>query len=222
MISTKTIIGIIIIAASLGIAATSLYSLTTPTQKVQQATEDVNVSLNNMIDLCVKTLPNGLPQCDISLREQVRKSCEQSNNKLDACNDDRVDNYYMVRANTVSVTTQNDNEQTGAELENAVKPLPYEKTSDQLTALENNIKIEKNQIVRYCVDKVRHYNALPDDMIKQIQEGTISQKNIIELMDELNICDHNMSDLEKQCDIDGLCFRSAIQTYYELRNQKPH
>jgi len=52
-----------------------------------------NVRVNKIVDFCTRSLPNGTPACDNQLRDGINKVCE-SNNKLDACHDGRVDQYY--------------------------------------------------------------------------------------------------------------------------------
>jgi hypothetical protein len=56
----------------------------------------LNDKINQIVDICTRSLPNGIPACDSQLRDGINKVCE-SNNKLDACHDGRVDQYYRIR-----------------------------------------------------------------------------------------------------------------------------
>lgn len=58
--------------------------------------EQLNSELNGLVNECMQTLPDGLPQCDDQLRTIVTSLCEQEPS-LDACSDGRVAEYYMIR-----------------------------------------------------------------------------------------------------------------------------
>jgi|SRR5215475_3151964 len=101
MISTKKILVIVlmaVLASSVIAGASTLFrgGSSPPTPQV-----DINNRLNNVVDYCLMSLPNGIPECDNQLREIVTAVCSNNNNhnSLDACHDDKVNLYYKIRAN---------------------------------------------------------------------------------------------------------------------------
>jgi hypothetical protein len=71
----------------------------------EKMTADLNVATNNLVNGCVKTLPYNDSSCR-NLRENVAASCKAAENTLDACHDNRVDQYY-AGLNQVSTLGQN-------------------------------------------------------------------------------------------------------------------
>jgi hypothetical protein len=100
VISSKKILVIvlmIVLASSVLVGASSLFSGRPSPRSIQQ--QDTNTQLNNVVDFCMKSLPNGIPECDNQLRDLVNSICNSNDNKdnLDACHNGRVDQYYKVR-----------------------------------------------------------------------------------------------------------------------------
>ena len=58
--------------------------------------EELNTEVNGLVDNCMQTLPEGLPECDEQLRDIVTQLCEHEGS-LDACTDGRVETYYSTR-----------------------------------------------------------------------------------------------------------------------------
>src|SRR3954454_24570422 len=67
-----------------------------PAPSIKQAEAQLNDKINQILDICTRSLPNGIPACDNQLRDGINKVYE-SNNKLDACHDGRVNQYYRIR-----------------------------------------------------------------------------------------------------------------------------
>jgi hypothetical protein len=96
--STKKILVIVlmaVLASSVLAGASSLFSGRPSPSSIQQ--QDTNTQLNNVVDFCMKSLPNGIPECDNQLRDLVNSVCNDNRGSLDACHDGRVEQYYKVR-----------------------------------------------------------------------------------------------------------------------------
>jgi hypothetical protein len=77
--------------------AISSYTRSTTTTKEDQIRE-LNRKVNGIVDFCMNSLPNGIPECDNRLKVIMNEVCSTSiNNNLDACHNGRVDQYYRVR-----------------------------------------------------------------------------------------------------------------------------
>jgi hypothetical protein len=88
------IVLMIVLVSSVGAGASTLFT-GTPSTSVER--QDINIQLNSVIDFCLKSLPEGTPECDNQLGEVVVSTCKANNNDLDACMNDRVNQYYAMR-----------------------------------------------------------------------------------------------------------------------------
>jgi hypothetical protein len=88
------IVLMIVLVSSVGAGASTLFT-GTPSTRVER--QDINIQLNSVIDFCLKSLPEGTPECDNQLGEVVVSTCKANNNDLDACMNDRVNQYYAMR-----------------------------------------------------------------------------------------------------------------------------
>ena len=88
------IVLMIVLVSSVGAGASTLFT-GTPSTIVER--QDINIQLNSVIDFCLKSLPEGTPECDNQLGEVVVSTCKANNNDLDACMNDRVNQYYAMR-----------------------------------------------------------------------------------------------------------------------------
>ena len=107
VISTKKILVIVlmaVLASSVLAGASSLFSGRPSPSSIQQ--QDTNTQLNNVVDFCMKSLPNGIPECDSQLREIVNSVCNNNKDNLDACHDGKVDQYYRARAEVAAESQQ--------------------------------------------------------------------------------------------------------------------
>ena len=98
MVETKKILVIVLIVvlvSSVAAGASSLFT-GTPSDRVEE--QDINTQLNRIVDFCVESLPAGIPECDGQLREMVDNSCRATDNSLDACRNNKVDQYYRARS----------------------------------------------------------------------------------------------------------------------------
>ena len=59
----------------------------------------VNARLNQVVDFCLRSLPNGTSVCDSELLPVVNKLCNEDGARgiMDACTDGRVQQYYKAR-----------------------------------------------------------------------------------------------------------------------------
>ena len=95
-----------VLLLSVLVSAISFYSRSSsPSPSIRESQD--NDRVNEIVDFCIRTLPNGTAACDNQLRDGVNKVCE-SNNKLDACHDGRVDQYYRMR-NQAKITINENN-----------------------------------------------------------------------------------------------------------------
>lgn len=83
----------VVLVSSVAAGASSLFT-GTPPNRVQE--QDINAELNRMVDICVESLPAGIPECDQQLREIV-EFCRASDDSLDACKNNKVDHYFRSR-----------------------------------------------------------------------------------------------------------------------------
>jgi hypothetical protein len=91
---TLVIVLMIVLVSSVVAGASTLFT-GTPSTRVER--QDINIQLNSVIDFCLKSLPEGTPECDNQLVEVVVSTCKANNNDLDACMNDRVNQYYTMR-----------------------------------------------------------------------------------------------------------------------------
>jgi hypothetical protein len=91
---TLVIVLMIVLVSSVAAGASSLFT-GTPSTNIEK--QDVNIQLNRVIDFCLKSLPEGTPECDNQLGDVVVSTCKANNNNLDACMNDKVSQYYSMR-----------------------------------------------------------------------------------------------------------------------------
>jgi hypothetical protein len=97
-----------VLLLSVLVSAISFYTRSpAPSPPINQA--EANDKINRILDICIRSLPNGIPACDDPrLRDGIHKVCESNNNKLDACHDGKMDQYYRIR-NEAKNTINNNN-----------------------------------------------------------------------------------------------------------------
>jgi hypothetical protein len=56
----------------------------------------MNTKLNDAVDFCIRSLPNGTSVCDNRLSPTVNEICAEDNaeQSIDACNNGKVAQYY--------------------------------------------------------------------------------------------------------------------------------
>jgi hypothetical protein len=97
VVATKKIIVIllmVVLASSVAAGASSIFSGPRSSTVTEQ---DINVELNRIVDFCIESLPAGVPECDQQLREVVDNSCRTTNDGLDVCKSNKVDQYFRSR-----------------------------------------------------------------------------------------------------------------------------
>lgn len=95
-----------VLILSVLLSAISFYTRpSSPSPSIKESQD--NDRVNQIVDFCINSLPNGTLACDNQLRDGINKVCE-SNNKLDACHDGRVGQYYMIR-NQAKITINGNN-----------------------------------------------------------------------------------------------------------------
>lgn len=98
VIATKKILVIVlmaVLASSVAAGASSLFT-GTPSTRVEE--QDINTQLNSVVEFCIQSLPDGIPECDSQLSEMVANTCKDNNDSLDACRNDKVNQYYRMRS----------------------------------------------------------------------------------------------------------------------------
>jgi hypothetical protein len=93
--ATKKTLVIVLMVVLVSSVAASSYFAGSPSTKI--ANQDINNQLNGIIDFCLKSLPEGTPECDNQLGDVVVSTCKANNNNLDACMNDKVNQYYSMR-----------------------------------------------------------------------------------------------------------------------------
>ena len=112
VISSKKIL-VVVLMAVLGSSAviagaSSLFSgRPSPSNTSNTQQGNTNTQLNNIVNFCMRSLPNGIPQCDSQLRELVNSVCYNHNDNLDACHDGKVNQYYTVRSAQSKINNTN-------------------------------------------------------------------------------------------------------------------
>jgi hypothetical protein len=95
VIATKKILVIVLMAVLASSVAAGLFA-GTPSTKVEE--QDINTQLNSVVEFCIQSLPDGIPECDSQLSEMVANTCKDNNDNLDACRNDKVNQYYRIRS----------------------------------------------------------------------------------------------------------------------------
>jgi hypothetical protein len=93
--ATKKTLVIVLMVVLVSSVAASSYFAGTPSTKIEN--QDTNNQLNRIIDFCLKSLPEGTPECDNQLGDVVVSTCKANSNNLDACMNDKVNQYYSMR-----------------------------------------------------------------------------------------------------------------------------
>ena len=106
-LSGKRILVIIIMAvlvSSIVAGAMSYFNRSSSTANNNQIL--LNERVNNIVDFCINSLPNGTTMCDSRLGPLLNKICNGENNtaqqSLDACHDGKVAQYYKVRSDEIN------------------------------------------------------------------------------------------------------------------------
>jgi hypothetical protein len=90
------------------VAPTEWYDVSHPglqNEIIYKATHpDTNERLNNVVDFCINSLPNGTAACDNQLVPVLNKLCNESQQTLDACQNGKVAQYQKVRNNEITKT----------------------------------------------------------------------------------------------------------------------
>jgi hypothetical protein len=89
-----------VLGSSVLVGALSLYNRSSLNAPPNQS--GLNVRLNTILDICLKSLPNGIQACDKQLKDLVTQVRAANNGELDACHNGKVDQYYVARAAEVS------------------------------------------------------------------------------------------------------------------------
>lgn len=93
-----------VLGSSVLVGAVSLYnrpSTNAPTAIGVNQT-GLNTRLNSILDFCLNALPNGIQACDRQLKNLVTDVCAANNERLDACHNGKVDQYYAARSAVVT------------------------------------------------------------------------------------------------------------------------
>jgi hypothetical protein len=106
-LSGKRILVIIIMAvliSSIVAGAMSYFNRSSSTANNNQIL--LNERVNNIVDFCINSLPNGTTMCDSRLGPLLNKICNGENNtaqqSLDACHDGKMAQYYKVRNDEIN------------------------------------------------------------------------------------------------------------------------
>ena len=89
-----------VLISSVVAGAISLFNRSsTSASNINNNNEILNAKLNEVINFCMRSLPNGTLGCDNQLLPVVSKICTESNAKqvIDACSDQKVAQYYNAR-----------------------------------------------------------------------------------------------------------------------------
>ena len=100
------VIVIMVVLISSVAAGTVSFFNKPPTSSSNSNNAFVNARLNQVIDFCLRSLPNGTSVCDSELSPVVYKLCakEGARAAMDACTDGRVQQYYTARAAANNIT----------------------------------------------------------------------------------------------------------------------
>ena len=106
-VSGKKILVIVIMAvlvSSVIAGAASLFnrSATTTTNNNQTL---LNARINNVVNFCINSLPNGTSACDNQLGPVVNRICSEDLNArqaLDSCHDGKITQYYKTRNDEIT------------------------------------------------------------------------------------------------------------------------
>jgi hypothetical protein len=102
IMSGKKILVIIIMAvliSSVVAGAVSFFNRSSTSPNNDNNNALLNARLNEVVNFCIRSLPNGTSVCDNQLLPIVNKICAEDNAKqvVDACSDGKVAQYYKTR-----------------------------------------------------------------------------------------------------------------------------
>jgi hypothetical protein len=100
--SGKKILVIVIIAvliSSVVAGAVSFFKTSSTNPNKDNNNALLNARLNEVVNFCIRSLPNGTSVCDNQLLPIVNKICAEDDAKrvIDACSDGKVAQYYKTR-----------------------------------------------------------------------------------------------------------------------------
>jgi|SRR5437763_9703125 hypothetical protein len=109
-VSGKKILVIVIMAvlvSSVIAGAASLFnrSATTTTTTTNNNQTLLNARINNVVNFCINSLPNGTSACDNQLGPVVNRICSEDINArqaLDSCHDGKITQYYKTRNDEIT------------------------------------------------------------------------------------------------------------------------
>ena len=93
-----------VLASSVLVGAISLYNRSNSANNNEKVVtkQQLNSQLNNVVDVCLKSLPNGIKDCDTRLDGITKQLCDATNHELDACSNGKVGQYYKAREQVTS------------------------------------------------------------------------------------------------------------------------
>jgi hypothetical protein len=93
------IIIMVVLISSVVAGAVTLFNRSSTSANNSNDAALLNARLNEFVNLCMRSLPNGTSVCDNQLLPVVSKICAESNAKqvIDACSDGKVVQYYKNR-----------------------------------------------------------------------------------------------------------------------------
>ena len=62
----------------------------------------LNARINNVVDFCLKSLPNGTSVCDSQLGPVLARICSNVQQPFTACHDGKVLEYYKIRNSEIA------------------------------------------------------------------------------------------------------------------------
>jgi hypothetical protein len=62
----------------------------------------LNARINNVVNFCLKSLPNGTSACDSQLGPVLTRICISEQQPFTACHDGKVVQYYKIRNNEIA------------------------------------------------------------------------------------------------------------------------
>jgi len=117
-VSGKKILVIVIMAvlvSSVIAGAASLFNRSATTTTTNNNQTLLNARINNVVNFCINSLPNGTSACDNQLGPVVNRICSEDINArqaLDSCHDGKITQYYKTRNDEItkrSVVVGNNN-----------------------------------------------------------------------------------------------------------------
>ncbi|MGB8023297.1 MAG: hypothetical protein WCF06_03155 [Nitrososphaeraceae archaeon] len=62
----------------------------------------LNARINNVVNFCLRSLPNGTAACDSQLGPVLTRICNNEQQPFTACHDGKVVQYYKIRNNEIA------------------------------------------------------------------------------------------------------------------------